>query len=75
MVPPISLAIFSIAAAGLARGEENTAVLKVGTFDSRAVALAYWRSAEGMHKTGALHLEMKEAKERGDEERVKELVP
>jgi hypothetical protein len=64
---------FFIAAAGVAHGAESTAVLKVGTFDSRAVALAFWRSAEGMEKTGTLHREMKEAKEKGDEERVKEL--
>ena len=63
----------SIAAAGVARGEESVPVLKVGTFDSRAVALAFWRSEEGMNKLMGLHKELAEAKEAGDEERVKEL--
>ncbi len=63
----------STAAAGVAWCEESTAVLKVGTFDSRAVALSFWRSEEGMKSLRDLHEEMARAQEDGDEERIKEL--
>jgi hypothetical protein len=55
-----------------AAGEWDTSP-KVGTFDSRAVALAYWRSGPGMEKLEGLHREMEEAKAAGDEKRVQEL--
>ncbi len=47
--------------------------LRIGTFDSRAVALAHWRSEEGMKKLNGLHEEMAKAKAAGDETRVAEL--
>lgn len=46
---------------------------KIGVFDSRAVALAYWRSEGGMRELRALHDEYDKAKASSDEKRVKEL--
>ena len=56
--------------------EEGTAALRVGTFDSRGVALAYGRSArpDGMlAKVAELRKEQEQASEEGNEDRVKEL--
>jgi hypothetical protein len=50
-----------------------TAGLRIGTYDSRAVAFAYWRSEEGMKQLNGLKAEMAEAKAAGDEKRVAEL--
>ncbi len=63
----------SMAATGVVQGGESTPVLKVGTFDSRAVALAFWRSPEGMEILNGLHKEMAKAKEERDEKRIAEL--
>jgi hypothetical protein len=46
---------------------------RIGTFDSRAVAIAFYRSAEFQEDTRGLMMELEEAKAAGDEERVKEL--
>ena len=45
----------------------------VGTFDSRAVALAYYRSREFKEEMEALHAEHEDAKSRGDTARMEEL--
>ena len=62
--------------AGSVSAEEPTATLRVGTFDSRGVALAYGRSDRPdcmMAKANELKKEYEEAKAAGNEERVKEL--
>jgi hypothetical protein len=46
---------------------------KIGVFDSRAIALAYWRSDEGMRQLRGLHDEYEKAKASNDEKRIKEL--
>lgn len=52
---------------------EDTACCKVGIYDSRAVAMAYYRSGEFANVLKDLHTELKEAKEQGNESRVAEL--
>jgi hypothetical protein len=47
--------------------------LKVGTYDSRAVALAYWRSAEGQAYIGGLQEDLQSAKAEGHGDRVAQL--
>jgi len=47
--------------------------IRVGVFDSRIVALAYFRSAEPMQRLNKMHQEVKAAKASKDEERVREL--
>lgn len=47
--------------------------IRVGVFDSRIVALAYFRSAEPMQRLNKMHQELKAAKASKDEERVREL--
>ena len=49
------------------------ALLRVGTFDSRVVALAYYRSELGIRAARDLHAELKEATESRDKKRVKQL--
>ena len=62
--------------AGGVLAEEPIATLRVGTFDSRGVALAYGRSDRPdcmMAKADELRKEYEQAKAAGNEERVKEL--
>jgi len=63
----------TITCAGLAAAGEKAQELRVGTFDSRSVALAFWRSPEGMEILNGLHKEMAKVKEEGDEKRIAEL--
>jgi len=46
---------------------------RIGVFDSRAIAIAYWRSDEGMQQLRALHDEYAKAKAANDEKRANEL--
>jgi Skp family chaperone for outer membrane proteins len=52
---------------------EPPATLRIGTFDSRFVALAYYRSEPGMQAVRDLPAQMKAAREAKDEEKIKEL--
>ena len=63
----------AFAGIGIAAAGEKDQELRVGTFDSRVVALAFWRSLEGMEILNGLHKEMAKAKEEGDEKRIAEL--
>ncbi len=47
--------------------------LRIGTYDSRAVALAWYNSAEGRNDLGALHAALREAKARKNAARITEL--
>jgi hypothetical protein len=55
------------------RGQDSSQAMKIGTFDSRAVALAFWRSDEGTAVLSDVQDELRAAREAGDEARVKEL--
>ncbi len=52
---------------------QNNTVERIGTYDSRIVALAYGRSAEFMNFIGELMAEYEEAEASGDTARVEEL--
>ena len=54
-------------------GAEPPSRLRVGTFDSRFVALAYYRSEHGTKAVRALQEEFKEARDAKNKKRVKEL--
>jgi hypothetical protein len=60
---------------GAQESQENTSgsKLKVGTFDSRALAMAHYRSEAFIHQMEEMRAEYTKAKEAGDEKRVKEL--
>jgi hypothetical protein len=47
--------------------------LRIGTFDSRAVALAYYRSPAATERMQGLRADLEKAKAANDEKRVKEL--
>jgi len=47
--------------------------IRIGTFDSRCIAIAYGRSGLFMEYINGLRTELKKAKEEGNQERVKEL--
>lgn len=58
---------------GLAQ-EATDASLRIGTFDSRAVALAYYRSSEGLERMKPeWDQELRDAEAAGDSARVEEL--
>ena len=54
-------------------GKTSKSILRVGTFDSRALAMAYYRTAEFVQYMQELRAEHEKAKAAGDEKRVKEL--
>ena len=56
-----------------AQESSSSSSARIGTFDSRAVATAFYRSAEFQESARALWTELEEAKESGDEWRVREL--
>jgi hypothetical protein len=53
--------------------QTHSETVRIGTFDSRAVALAFWRSDEGMGVLDGVSVELQKAREAGDEARVREL--
>jgi hypothetical protein len=55
-----------------AAGTEPAAV-RIGTFDSRAVALAYYRSPSVMKELMGTHADLEKAKAAGDEAKAKDL--
>jgi len=67
------LALYTTVGAQQQGGEISGSTLRVGTFDSRALAMAYYRSAEFMKSMQDLKDEYEKAKTAGDEKRVKEL--
>ena len=52
---------------------DDNACVKVGIYDSRAIAMAYFRSEEFSNVMKGLHKELQEAQEQGNESRVAEL--
>ena len=75
--------VLTIALAGLAvhspvgvqqlQAKANASQVRVGVFDSRALAMAYYRSEAFKLKMKEMRAEYEQAKAAGDEERVKEL--
>jgi len=62
-------------AVGAPQSQEKTSgsTSRIGTFDSRALAMAYYRSEEFMRQMVEMRAEYEKAKAAGDEKRVKEL--
>lgn len=58
---------------GVVRGQSEIPVVKVGTFDSRAVALAHWRSEMGMKQLNGLEERYAKAKAAKDEKLMKQI--
>lgn len=58
---------------GAIYSQQETSKMRIGTFDSRCVALAYGRSAEFMTEIDSLKNAVAKAKEDGNEELAKEL--
>jgi hypothetical protein len=74
LVPSILLLLtLSIQWAKSGTDTDDTSCIKVGIYDSRAVAIAYYRSGEFANVLKDLHKELEEAKEQGNEARIAEL--
>lgn len=67
------LAMYSTVGAQQAKEQASISKLRVGTFDSRAVAIAYARSEKFVNYVQGLKAEHAKAKKEGNEKRVKEL--
>jgi hypothetical protein len=67
------LAVYTTVGAGQPEKKASAAKVRVGTFDSRAVAIAYARSEPYVRYINGLKAEYEKAKVAGDEKRVKEL--
>jgi hypothetical protein len=68
----VCMIFFSIPALA-ANIEQTKPVIKIGVFDSRVVALAYFRSTEQMTRLKGMHKELQQAKTDNNEKRVQEL--
>ena len=71
----LAAAVLTLSATGLSKAQESVDPLpRIGTFDSRAVALAYYRSPEGLDRMRPeWDREMREAEAAGDSARMDEL--
>jgi hypothetical protein len=70
----LALILAALAPASTARGEEPaTKTLRIGTFDSRAVVLAYGNSALGRERLTGLRADLEKAKADGDSKRAEQL--
>jgi Skp family chaperone for outer membrane proteins len=77
MVLSVCLILGALAfVAACSQGGDNPKGTKtrIGTFDSRAVALAFWHSDEGKKQIDGIFEEHKKAKAAKDEKRVKQLA-
>ena len=76
MICAVTIAVLAVhMTAGAPQSQEKTSVpkVRVGTFDSRALAMAYFGSEAFNRQLNDLRAEHKKAKAAGDEKRVKEL--
>ena len=69
----LALATLSLGAGSFTARPRAAAPIRIGVFDSRAIAIAYWRSPDGMRQLQALHDEYAKAKAAHDDTRAKEL--
>ncbi len=69
----LAIAAALLLASTAAGAADPPARLRIGTFDSRLVALAYYRSAHGHDALSGLREELAKAKAENDEKRVKGL--
>ncbi len=67
------LAVHTTAGAQQLQERTSGSKVRVGTFDSRALAMAHYRSEAFIRQVNDLRAELEEAKAAGDEKRVKEL--
>lgn len=67
------VAALSFALTGVAISQPKPPPLRVGTFESRAIALAFWRSEEGMKQINGIREKYEKAKAAKDEKRMKQL--
>lgn len=67
------LAVYTAVGAQNVKEQTSASKLRVGTFDSRAVAIAYARSENFMQYIKGLKAELEKAKAEKNEKRVKEL--
>jgi Skp family chaperone for outer membrane proteins len=72
-IAALALVISCLGLAWFTTPAKAAAPTRIGVFDSRAIAIAYWRSDEGMRQLRGLHEEYAKAKAANDEKRVKEL--
>ncbi len=74
-VAPLALGlVLAVSPAGhVAAAGAAPAAVRIGTFDSRAVALAYYRSPEVMKELTGMRGELQKAKEAGDQKKVEDL--
>jgi hypothetical protein len=71
--PTIRMLVFAAVGVLTARGQPAGPVIRIGTFDSRAIAVAYARSDMNRNWLAQLTAERDKAKAAGDEKRVREL--
>lgn len=67
------LAVYTTVRAQPSQEKTSGSKVRVGTFDSRALAMAYYRSETFRHRTDGLMAEYAKAKAAGDKKRVTEL--
>ena len=72
----IAFLMIAFLAAGATKAADSQSKIRIGTYDSRFVALAFYRAEKGKMMReflGNLNLELQKAREAKDEKKVKEL--
>jgi len=74
LAPVVVSVLLAVGPAGSAAAAGDApATVRIGTFDSRAVALAYYRSPSVMKELAGMRAEFEKAKAAGDETKAKDL--
>ena len=73
LIATLALAILCLGIGSFTAPATAAAPTRIGVFDSRAIAIAYWRSEPGMRELRGLRDEYEKAKAANDGARVKEL--
>jgi len=75
VLAPVMLGVLlaAVPAGPVRAAGSGPAAVRIGTFDSRAVALAYYRSPDVMKELMGMRAEMQKAQEAGDQKKVEEL--
>jgi Skp family chaperone for outer membrane proteins len=70
---PIVIVIILFLVSGIALSQQESGKLRIGTFDSRCIALAYGRSADFMREIDSMKSTLAVAKKDSNKEKIEEL--
>ena len=69
----LKIALVFLLTSSWSYAQQEVSTIRIGTFDSRCVAVAYARSADFMKEMEDMRTELDKAKEEGNKERIEEI--